>query len=84
MFLQIIQTSSSSSLHGLGESPVPASSIVVVYVHLLLGLSMSRYPDGWYACSGMRVCLRDARNVARVNFVLLASPKMTGGPTIQT
>jgi hypothetical protein len=28
--------------------------------------------------------LHDARNVARMNFVLPESPKMTGGPTIQT
>jgi hypothetical protein len=37
---------SSSSLHGLGESPVPASSIVFVSLHLLLGLTIFRFPDG--------------------------------------
>jgi hypothetical protein len=37
-------SSSSSSLHGLGEAPVPASGIVPI--HLLLGLSMSRFTDG--------------------------------------
>jgi hypothetical protein len=48
---------SSSSLHGLGKSPVPASSIAVS-LHHLLGLSMSRFPDVWYlyACCGIRVC----------------------------
>jgi hypothetical protein len=35
-------SSSSSSLHGLGESPVPASSIVIS-LHPLLGLPMSRF-----------------------------------------
>jgi hypothetical protein len=38
-------SSSSSTLNGLGESTVPTSSIVVS-LRLLLGLSMSRFPDG--------------------------------------
>jgi hypothetical protein len=31
MMMRYLRSSSSSSLHGLGESPVPASSIVVIY-----------------------------------------------------
>jgi hypothetical protein len=38
------QISSSSSLHGLGESPVPSSSSIVS-LHRILGLSMSHFPD---------------------------------------
>jgi predicted amidohydrolase len=38
----LFPSSSSSSLHGLGESPVPASSIIVS-LHRLLGLSMSLF-----------------------------------------
>jgi hypothetical protein len=45
-FVTVVDSSSpSSSLHGLGESPVPASSIVIS-LHRLLGLSMSRLRDG--------------------------------------
>jgi hypothetical protein len=59
LFLNFIPalTNISSSLHGLGESPVPVSN-VVASLHLLLGLSVSRFPDGWYlyACSDMLLC----------------------------